>query len=312
MNFIPLSVALFLTFGGLWYPAANPADERAVEPAAQKSITKEELQGLATKHYKPPINAVVNTAGKKNVVPELNGIEMDLDATWKKIESGSKTERISMVYRQIQPKIKMSDLEPLPIYRGNPVKKQMALMINVAWGTEQIDEMLNILRENQVKATFFLDGTWLSKNQDTAKKIVAEGHEIGNHAYTHPNMSALSAEKQRQQMERTQQEIQNRLGVASKWFAPPSGDFNTTTVQLANQQNMRTVLWTLDTVDWKRPPKEQIVKRILPNAKNGALVLMHPTEPTVGALRILVPSLKQKGFQLVTVSQLLSPVRTVE
>lgn len=303
--------------GSLAFPISSPLDSQvhAQEPA-HATITRDELARLAARQYRAPIDAVINKGGEANVIPELNGLEIDQEETWRQLSANRKNLQagspVPFVYRQIPAKVRMNDLAPLPIYQGNPAKKQIALMVNVAWGTEYVGEILKILDDNQVKATFFLDGSWLSKNETTAKQIVAAGHEIGNHAYSHPDMAALSAAKQREQMVRTQDEIRKRLGVSSKWFAPPSGSYNDATVRIAKNQNMGTVLWTLDTVDWRRPPKERIIQRILPRAKNGAMILMHPTEPTVGALRTLVPSLKQKGFQLVTVSELLSPTRPIE
>lgn len=277
-----------------------------------QALSKEDLQREAAARYRKPVDAVVSKAGKPHVIPELNGIEMDVEATWQKVNQTGKLDPSSFVYRQIIPKVKMSDFPDLPVYQGNSGKKEMALMINVAWGTEYVEGILQVLRENSVKATFFLDGSWLLKNPDIAKKMVAEGHEIGNHAYTHPDMAALSAERQLDQIVKTQEAIKQIVNVDSKWFAPPSGSYNASTVKLARSRGMRTVLWTLDTVDWRRPPEKTISNRILPNARNGAMVLMHPTEPTLGALRTLVPDLKKKGFRLVTVSELMSPERRAE
>ncbi|MFC4768839.1 polysaccharide deacetylase family protein [Effusibacillus consociatus] len=289
----------------------NPEWEKRTV-SIQQNLTKEDLQRKASKLFKQPIDAVVSRAGKPNVIPELNGIELDVEATWQNFQKNGSQSPDFYVYKQLPPKIKLSDYPNLPIYQGNPHKKEMSLMINVAWGTEYIDGILQVLKDNSAKATFFLDGSWLAKNPEVAKRIVSEGHEIGNHAYTHPDMAALSPERQLHQIVKTQEEIKQVLGVESKWFAPPSGSFNQATVKIARSQGMGTVLWTLDTVDWRRPPKEQILNRIIPHARNGAMILMHPTEPTLGALRTLVPDLKKKGFQLVTVSELLSPIRKVE
>ncbi|MGB8954711.1 MAG: polysaccharide deacetylase family protein, partial [Tumebacillaceae bacterium] len=220
-------------------------------------------------------------------------------------------DRIPLVYKQIPPKVSLDDLGALPIYRGNPQKKQMSLMINVAWGTEYLEEILSILDTNNVKATFFLDGSWAAKNGNVAKKIVEKGHEIGNHAYTHPDMAKLGAERTAQEIVRTNDAIQKATGIRPKLFAPPSGSYNDLTVKTAHGQGMRTILWTLDTVDWKRPPAAAILNRIVPKAHNGALVLMHPTEPTVTALRTMIPELGKKGYHLVTVSELLSQERPV-
>ncbi|GAX90577.1 polysaccharide deacetylase family protein [Effusibacillus lacus] len=277
-----------------------------------RKLTREDLQKEAAKHFKRPVDAVVSKAGKPNVIPELNGIELDIETTWARFMEHGEEVPVRYVYKQIEPKVKMTDYPNLPVYQGNPEKNQMALMINVAWGTEHLDGILQVLKANKVKATFFLDGSWLAKNQEVAKRIVAEGHEIGNHAYSHPNMAALSPDQQKQQIVKTQELIRTELAVDSKWFAPPSGSYNEMTVRLAREQGMGTVLWTLDTVDWHKPPKESIINRILPKARNGAMVLMHPTEPTLDALRIMIPELKKKQFKLVTVSELLSPIREVE
>ncbi|WP_018132508.1 polysaccharide deacetylase family protein [Effusibacillus pohliae] len=305
--------SLLAAFLGITLQTAT-GQPAGVQPqaASVQSISREDLQHEAARRYQKPIDAVVSKAGKPNIIPELNGIELDVEATAENMRKMGGRGPECYIYRQILPKVKMSDFPNLPVYQGNPHKQEMALMVNVAWGTEYLDGILQVLRENGVKATFFLDGSWLKKNPDAAKRIVAEGHEIGNHAYTHPDMAALPPAKQAEQIAKTQEEIRKVLGVQSKWFAPPSGSYNETTVKIAREHGMGTVLWTLDTVDWRRPSQAEIIRRIVPNAKNGALVLMHPTEPTLGALRTLVPDLKQKGFQLVTVSELLSPIRKVQ
>ena len=88
------------------------------------------------------------------------------------------------------------DLDPQPIYRGNPEKPMVALLINVAWGNEYIPKILKTLNDHEAKATFFLDGSWGKKNPDLALMIYEEGHEIGNHAYSHPDLKQRSKMKQ--------------------------------------------------------------------------------------------------------------------
>jgi probable sporulation protein (polysaccharide deacetylase family) len=292
----------------LWEPQIVAGQEQN----AKNAITKTDLMREAAACSRKPVDARVNRAGKPNVIPDLNGIEVDIETTWQKVHQKGKIDKDLFVYKQVPARVKMGDYPDLPVYQGNPGKKEMALMINVAWGTEFIDGILQLLKEKKVKATFFLDGSWLTKNPDTARRIAAEGHEIGNHAFTHPDMAKLSMDRQLSEIQRTQQKIKEVLHKDSKWFAPPSGSYNAATVKLARSQGMGTVLWTLDSVDWKRPPQADIVNRIGGNARNGALVLMHPTQPTLGALHILIPELQKKGFRLVTVSELLSPERKVE
>nr|WP_283809177.1 polysaccharide deacetylase family protein [Tumebacillus amylolyticus] len=272
----------------------------------QTESLQQRVQALAAQYDAKPIDAHNDRVWKG--IPGLNGIKIDVDATVRKTEKVNDG-RIQLVAEQIPPKVSLDDLGPVPIYRGNAEKKQMALMINVAWGTEYIEEILKTLDEYGVKATFFLDGSWTADNPAVAKEIVARGHEVGNHAYTHPDMSKLNAGSQQSQISRTNQAIQKATGVTPKLFGPPSGAYNDTTVKTAYGQKMRTILWTLDTIDWKKPPASDISNRVLSRAENGALVLMHPTAPTRDALRTILQGLQKKGYGLVTVSQLLDPVR---
>ncbi|BCJ85315.1 polysaccharide deacetylase family protein [Effusibacillus dendaii] len=288
-----------------------PLKEPAYAFQTAEALTYNQLKEIATQKKLLPVNAKISRAGKANVIPELNGLEIDVEETWNRLQQNSGYP-IPYAYKQIPPQITIKDLPLLPIYQGNSAKKEMALMINVAWGTEYIPAILEELKRHAAKATFFLDGSWLLKNPDVARQIVTAGHEIGNHAFSHPDMARLSAARQLEQIEKTQTAIKNTLAVSSKWFAPPSGSYNDETVRLAKQSGMTTVLWTLDTVDWRRPPSQQIINRIVPKAVNGAMVLMHPTAPTAEALKTMIPALQQKGFRLVTVSDLLSPVRQPE
>ncbi|KEO82985.1 polysaccharide deacetylase family protein [Tumebacillus flagellatus] len=304
------AVALLLAGGLFWkgQPRQSGGPLAVVSAMAghQEKSLQQRVEILAGQYDAEPIDARNDRVWKG--IPALNGLKIDVAATVKQNEKNPDG-RLQLVAKQIPPKVTLDDLGAVPIYRGNPEKKQMALMINVAWGTEYIEDMLKTLDECGVKATFFLDGSWTADNPSVAKEIVARGHELGNHAYTHPDMSKLGAAAQQSQIARTNQAIQKATGITPRLFAPPSGAYNDTTVKTAHGQKMRTVLWTLDTVDWKKPPAATITSRVLNKAENGAMVLMHPTEPTRDALRTLVQGLQKKGYALVTVSQLLDPER---
>jgi len=190
----------------------------------------------------------------------------------------------------------------------------VALMINVAWGNEFLEPMLKTLEEQHVKATFFFDGTWLKKNTDMARLIQSYGHELSNHAYTHPNMSKLDRQSAYNEIAKTEALLKSTLNVANEWFAPPSGDFNQMTVEVAAEQGLKTVLWTLDTVDWQHPPAASIVNKIRTRVEPGSLILMHPTDSSSKALPGMIAAIKHKGLLLGTVSETLSTkrVRLVE
>jgi peptidoglycan-N-acetylglucosamine deacetylase len=301
-----VAICLFLVVGLLvkGHPANVPVV--AAMSGAQDSDLRQRVELLAKQYNTPPIDAKNDPVWK--AIPGLNGLEIDVDATVKKSQQHP-DESISLVAKQIPPHVSLDDLGALPIYRGNSQKKQMALMINVAWGDEYLPDILNTLKKNNVKATFFLDGSWTKKKPDTAKQIYEAGFEIGNHAYSHPDMSKYGADAALREISRTNAAVKQAIGITPKLFAPPSGAFNSTTVKVAHGQGMRTILWTLDTVDWRKPPSSVISNKVLSKAENGALVLMHPTAPTRDALRTLIPSLLQKGYRLVTVSELLDSTR---
>ncbi|RAP76213.1 polysaccharide deacetylase family protein [Paenibacillus montanisoli] len=268
----------------------------------------ETIQAEAAKRRIAPVDAIVDRVWK--AIPGYNGLEVDVEKTYRLMENAPENEPIRFVYKEVEPKVTLESLGRHPIYKGNPNKPMAALMINVAWGNEFIPSMLSTLRKENVKATFFFDGSWLKKNTDVAKQIQAEGHEISNHAYTHPNMSQLDRRSAYNQIAKTEALLQATLKVKNHWFAPPSGDFNQMTVDVAAEQGLKTVLWTLDTVDWMHPPASSIIRKVRTRVEPGSLILMHPTDSSSAALAGIISAIKQKGLMLGTVSETLSSKRT--
>lgn len=178
-------------------------------------------------------------------------------------------------------------------------------MINVYWGTEYLDKMLEILKENDVTTTFFVGGTWAVKESDMLQKIYDAGHEIGNHGYYHKDQGKLSAEKNFEEISNTHKLVKSLIGVDMNLFAPPSGSYSKKTVEIATELGYKTIMWTdgRDTIDWRDKDSDLIYKRATKNCKGGDLVLMHPTQATANALDNIIKTLKQKGFQLCTVSE---------
>ncbi|GGH17928.1 polysaccharide deacetylase family protein [Paenibacillus segetis] len=265
------------------------------------------IQEEAAKRRIEPVDAVVDRVWK--AIPGYNGLEVDIDSTYKKAKTAPEGAEIQYVYREIKPRISLDDLEPQPIYRGNPAKPMAALMINVAWGNQYIVPMLDTLDEAKVKATFFLDGSWLKKNVELAQEIQRRGHQIENHAYSHPNMSQLDESRARLEISKTKDLLKEKLGVENRWFAPPSGDFNDRTVRQAADQGLKTVLWTLDTVDWKNPPPSSVIAKISKKVEPGSLILMHPTASSSEALKEIIQTIQHKGLKLGTVDETLSSSR---
>jgi len=286
-----------------------PAPENAAASNKPAVSLRQWIEEEAEKRRIPPANAVIDRIWK--AIPGYAGREVDIEATFAKAKAAGLAPGapdFPWVYREVPPAVNLEDLPLAPIYRGNPAKPMVALMVNVAWGDEHLPAMLDILDQHRVKATFFLDGSWLSKHEAMAKEILRRGHELSNHAYSHPDMSRLDLAAQRREIGKTE-ELLKKLGVKNRWFAPPSGDYDDRTVRVAHELGLRTVLWTLDTVDWKNPPADAIVQKISRQVGPGHLILMHPTASAKRALPGILQAIRAKGLTPGTVSRTLSSER---
>ncbi|MEW6623230.1 MAG: polysaccharide deacetylase family protein [Bacillota bacterium] len=193
-----------------------------------------------------------------------------------------------------------------PIYQGDINKKNMALTFNIDWGEEFIDDIIDILQKEQVTATFYPTGKWAAKFPDKIKLIHENGHELGNHGYSHPHVNQLSLEENKQEIIKTELILKEICGVKTQLYAPPYGEDKPHVMQAAEELGYKVVFWTIDTVDWKKEVTvAQIHNKVLGKAQNGAIVLMHPTANTVTALPEMIKGLKDKGFSLSSVSDIL-------
>ncbi|NRQ53695.1 polysaccharide deacetylase family protein [Brevibacillus sp. HD1.4A] len=274
----------------------------------EKERLRAQVEKWKAERDEAPIDAVIDPTWK--AIPGYNGRIVDVDASVEKMLATGVAGPEMLVYKEVPPAISLDQLGAQPIYRGNPKKPTISFMINVAWGNEYLDSMLDTLDKHQVKTTFFLDGSWVKRYPEEAKKIAARGHEIGNHAYSHPDMSTLGTQRIHQEISRTQEIISKTLGIKPILFAPPSGAFNKQVVQIAHSSyQMKTIMWTADTVDWKKPSPSFVIKKISGLMSNGTLVLMHPTAASQASLDQLLTIAKKKGLQPVTVSEVLSSRR---
>lgn len=294
---------------------ANPLTDQYMSLALSESISvsKEEepllieIKEQAKTFEVPAQDAVIDKVWK--AIPGLNGLKVDVNASYKKMKKDGFFDKEKLVFTEVKPKIHLEDLEPSPIYKGHPEKPMVSLLINVAWGNEYLPKMLETLKKHNVKATFFLEGRWTQNNPDLAKMIVAAGHEIGNHSYTHPDLKVSSDQKTKEEIVKTNEVIEATTEQKVKWFAPPSGSYRDQTVNIAEGQGLLTVMWTVDTIDWQKPSPETIINRVVNKVENGSMVLMHPTESTANALDRMIVGIKDKDLQIGTVTSLLSEER---
>ena len=194
----------------------------------------------------------------------------------------------------------VTTMQVAPIYRGDLNKKAVSFSFNVDWGEETIPALLDVLQKYNVKATFFVTGRWVRKNPELTKKIHTQGHQIENHGYSHPHADRLSKQDNKNEIEKTEKEIYDLIQHRTRFFAPPYGEKKPQVVSAAWELGYSTVMWTIDTIDWHPSTNEtSFLGRIKDNLQNGAIILMHPKPVTVKALPALISHLKQEGYDIV-------------
>ncbi len=194
----------------------------------------------------------------------------------------------------------------IPIYCVDTSKKQVALSFDAAWGNEQTEGLLETLDKYKVKCTFFLVGDWVDKFPDSVKAIAAKGHDIGNHSNTHPHMTQMSTSDMSGQIQACNEKIKKITGKAPTLFRAPYGDYNNDVVKSVNGCNMYCVQWDVDSLDWKDPTPEQITKNVVNKIKDGSIILMHNgATNTPEALPMVIEGIKEKGYEIVPISQIL-------
>lgn len=192
-----------------------------------------------------------------------------------------------------------------PYYSGETGEKQVAICVNVDWGEDYISPMLATFAARDVKATFFLTGRWTEKFPAVAKEILDGGMEIGNHGLKHTSPNSMSYEENKADIEAAAGIIEDTLHVKTVLFAPAAGEIDEQVQQAAADLGYRLILWSVDTVDWQKPEVETIVSRVADQAKDGSIILMHPTEHTAAALGEILDALAEKGLKAVPVSVLI-------
>lgn len=192
------------------------------------------------------------------------------------------------------------------IYTGNQQSNKVTLMINVYWGDEYLTEMLDTLKKNNLKTTFFVGGTWVNDNPTLAQRILDEGHEMGSHGTTHANMSKLDFNGNYKEIQTCHRIVETTLNHTMKLFAPPSGYYNNNTTQAAEALDYKTIMWTRDTIDWRDRSSDIIYSRAINNMKGGDFILMHPTKESSIALPRIIEYISRNNFKLTTISDNIS------
>lgn len=263
-------------------------------------INSNHFDELAARYERPPVNARLDRVWR--AIPGLCGWKLDVQGS-QAATAKAHDDKTHLKWVSVPPNTRVSDLVPNPIYRATDKEKSACLMFNVSWGEADLPSILATLKHFGVRATFFLDGAWVKKNPDLAKEIVAAGHVVGSHGSGHPDFRKLSDPALKNQILDTNQVIKNTVGVKPTLIAPPAGSFDARAVKAAAADHMYTILWTVDSVDWRRPAATTILSRVMSGMQPGSLILLHPTTPTAQALPLLIRELKTRGYHLKTLEQ---------
>ncbi len=137
----------------------------------------------------------------------------------------------------------------LPIYCVGTDEKKVAISFDAAWGAEDTDTLLKVLKDNDVKATFFLCGYWVDKYPEEVKRIYKAGHTIGNHSNTHPHGNQLSLQKNKEEIMAVHQKVKDLLGFEMNLYRPPFGEYNDTVITAAEECNYYPIQWDVDMPD---------------------------------------------------------------
>ena len=193
--------------------------------------------------------------------------------------------------------------------KGATEKRQIALTFDDGPSRQNTEEILAVLREYGIRATFFVIGENAAADPDRIRMIHDAGHEIGNHTYTHAYISKIGSDALRQEIRKTEEILKSITGKRPCVFRPPGGLYNDASLAVLEEMGYRNILWSLDTRDWCMPKSDTIVSKIEENAAGGDIILFHDLNdkrlPTPDALKRILPYLKENGYEFVTISEMI-------
>jgi len=196
----------------------------------------------------------------------------------------------------------------LPIYSVDRDDMRIAISFDAAWGADDTDTLLAILREHNVLTTFFLCGYWVDKYPEEVRRIHAAGHDIANHGDTHAHGAKLNLEANKREIMGVHNKVRELLGIEMNLFRPPFGEYNNTVLQAADALGYFTIQWDIDSHDWMDRGVQYEVDRVLnhPKLQSGSIILFHNDAPnTPQTLPTILRGLQERGFTIVPISQLI-------
>ncbi|MDD4600354.1 hypothetical protein SDC9_09109 [bioreactor metagenome] len=216
---------------------------------------------------------------------------------------------VSDLLAKAQPVPKPINVKPFRVVRQvSEASPKIALTFDDGGSSYRVNSILDVLRENGVKSTFFLSGDWADNNSNLLQSIAVDGHEIANHSYSHPVFSWLGTADIESELVSTEIAIRRGIGdEPRRYFRPPYGDYNSAVYETVKNLGYEAiVLWDVDTRDWSGVSSQTIINRVLNQVSGGSIVLFHlHANGTTEALRELIPMLRAQGYEMTTVGAML-------
>lgn len=197
-----------------------------------------------------------------------------------------------------------------PIYRVNTEEKAISLTFDINWAEkDELDNILSVLDKYNVKATFFIMGGWVNYSEENKNKFIRiyeGGHEIGNHSYIHPMFTKISEDKIKEEIEKTEKVFMDTIGINSKLFRFPSGDYNEKAYKYITSLGYQSIQWDVDSLDWKESGADYEYKRVMDKVSSGSIVLFHNNAKyTPGNLEKIIMKLKEEDYKFITVGEMI-------
>ncbi|MTI71139.1 MAG: polysaccharide deacetylase family protein [Firmicutes bacterium] len=216
----------------------------------------------------------------------------------------------------IVPNFYNRNLSKSVIKKINTKEKEIALTFDDGPDSRYTLQLLKILKNNNVKCTFFLVAERILKNKKAFQKIIEDGHNVGVHSYNHKSAWLSLPNKTKKDFYKSIMTF-NKLGEDVKYFRPPWGTFNLLTKYYANKCNLKTILWTKNAKDWRKSTSsEDIINRLLKDIKNGDIIVLHDCNGkkdtpanVLKALEVVIPKLKKEGYKFVTIDEVFGGVK---
>jgi peptidoglycan/xylan/chitin deacetylase (PgdA/CDA1 family) len=318
-----VALALLLLPGSKYLSvfASGSADAAVIQPGVTmlgrdfsgktKSQARDILVSMAPGFRGDPKPATLEWKdGVSYVNPELDGYELDVDATWVKLAASPANREVEPATRLHTPSKKLADFPQSVIKHGNPGKQAVGLLINVDWGDKELQDMLPVLKKHGVHVTFFVSGRWAQQHPNLLKTMAADGHQIETHGYTLNDDGPTGLARQgklKSDIAKSVETISQVTGMPVKFYAPHKSEVNPEILKTAADLNLRTVLYSLDTVDWMDSTTPDMIMKTFRNAMAGDLILLHPKPNTAKVLDAGLLQFLSRGLKPVTLTELLSP-----